>query len=223
MKFLIARKIDMTQEFAPDGTATSVTVLEVLPNVITQVKTAEKDGYRAVQLGTGTRKEKNVSKAVKGHLQGKGPFRVLREFRLDDVKGQESDIHFEQGQELNASVFESGEMVDVVGTSHGRGFTGVVKRHGFHGSPATHGHKDQLRMPGSIGAQQPQRVRKGKRMAGHMGNERVTVKNITVMSVSPEAERLTVKGAVPGVRGTTVLVMSAKNPRKGVVSTRKKT
>lgn len=210
MKFLIAKKLDMTQEFTPDGTAVAVTVLEALPNIVTQVKTVAKDGYAAVQVGAGSRKEKRVSKPVVGHLHDLPLLRTLREFRI--APDATNNIP-ERGATITVETFSPGDVVDVVGTSHGRGFAGVVKRHGFHGSPATHGHKDQLRMPGSIGAQQPQRVRKGKRMAGRMGNQRVTTKNLTIVTVDPATNRLSVKGAVPGSRGATVLLQAARTPK----------
>lgn len=206
MKFILAKKIEMSQEFAEDGTVTPVTVLEAGPVTVTQVKTEDKDGYNAVQVGFGDRKKKNVSKPVQGHMKDLGPFATLEEFRTEG-----EDIEYERGQVITAETFEPGDRVDATGISIGRGFAGVVKRHGFHGSPATHGHKDQLRMPGSIGAQQPQRVLKGMRMGGQMGNKRSTVKNLTVVSVDPKLNRLTVKGAVPGANGSLIRLVTAKN------------
>lgn len=203
MKFIVGRKIEMSQEFAEDGTVTPVTIVEAGPVIVTQVKNLEKDGYVAVQVGFGNRKAKNVSKPVRGHLKDLGPFAVIKEFRTEEA--------YERGQVVTVEQFTIGDHVDVTGTSAGRGFAGVVKRHGFHGSPATHGHKDQLRMPGSIGSQEPQRVFKGTRMGGHMGAEQVTVKNLEVMSIDVEKNVLKIKGAIPGVRGTIITIRTAKN------------
>lgn len=206
MKFIIAKKIEMTQEFAPDGTVTPVTVLEAGPITVTQVKNMDTEGYAAVQVGFGTRKAKRVSKSVSGHLKDLGPFAVLKEFRAEGG--------FTRGQVITADVFTPGDMVDVQGTSIGCGFAGVVKRHGFHGQPATHGHKDQMRMPGSIGGggRAGGRVIKGMRMGGHMGAAQVTTKNIEIVSVDATTNRIAVKGAVPGARGALVFLKTAKNP-----------
>lgn len=206
MKFIIATKGKMTQEFAEDGTVIPVTVLHAGPVVVTQVKTDDTDGYSAVQVGFGTRKEKNVSKSVRGHLKDLGTFKVLKEFRTEG-----SDATYERGQELTVEQFEAGQKVDATGTSIGRGFAGVVKRHGFAGSPATHGHKDQHRMPGSIGAQEPQRVFKGTRMGGQMGNVQRTTKNLEVVSIDASTNELRVKGAVPGAEGGVIFIQTAKN------------
>lgn len=204
MKFIIAKKVGMTQQYAEDGTVTPVTVFQAGPVVVTQVKTNEKDGYTAVQVGFGEKKEKNLSKPVNGHLKGLKPFAVLKEFRVTDGS-------YERGQEITIETFEVGEKVDVTGTSIGRGFAGVVKRHGFAGSPASHGHKDQLRMPGSIGSQDPQHVFKGTRMGGRMGGKTVTVKNSMVVSIDPKTNTLHLKGAVPGANGAIVMIKTAKN------------
>ncbi len=205
MKFIVARKIEMSQEYAEDGTVAPVTVLEAGPVVVTQVKTQEKDGYTAVQVGFGTRKKKNISKSVQGHVKDLGSFELLHEFRVPE------DASYERGQEIAVKEFEVGEKVDATGVSIGRGFAGVVKRHGFHGSPASHGHKDQLRMPGSIGAQDPQHVFKGTRMGGQMGSEKVITKNLEVMSIDEKNNRMSVKGAVPGSNGSIVYIQLAKN------------
>ncbi|MFH1426198.1 MAG: 50S ribosomal protein L3 [Candidatus Kerfeldbacteria bacterium] len=206
MKFLIAKKIEMSQEYGEDGMVTPVTILQAGPVIVTQVKTDAFDGYSAVQVGFGERKEKNVSKSVKGHTKGLGTFAVLNEFRTDG-----SEETYERGQKITADTFEAGDMVDVSGVSIGCGFAGVVKRHGFHGSPATHGHKDQNRMPGSIGAQQPQHVIKGMRMGGQMGNKNVTVKNLEIISADAKTNTVKVKGAVPGANGSIVTIKSAKS------------
>lgn len=206
MKFLIAKKVEMTQEYMEDGRVIPVTVLEAGPVVVTQVKSTDTDGYAAVQVGFGTRKPKNVSKSVQGHTKDLGTFAVLKEFRTE-----KSDATYERGQTIAADIFESGDMVDVSGVSIGRGFAGVVKRHGFKGGKASHGHKDQLRMPGSIGAGEPQKVFKGMKMGGQMGNIGSTSKNLQVVSVDVEKNRITVKGAVPGAAGAIVYISTAKN------------
>lgn len=198
MKFIIGKKLEMSQRYRPNGEVVPVTMVKVEPCTVTQVKTADKDGYVAVQLGTGTKKR--LGKAQAGHLGKNGALGTLREFRVQDSEG------VSVGMKCDETAFEAGDIVKVTGTSKGKGFQGVVKRHGFHGSPASHGHKDQLRMPGSIGSTGPQRVFKGTRMAGHMGSERVTVKNLEVVAIEPEENRLAIKGAVPGARGSLVLI-----------------
>lgn len=198
MKFIIGKKLEMSQRYRPNGEVVPVTMVKVEPCTVTQVKTSEKDGYVAVQLGTGTKKR--LPKAQAGHLGKNGALGTLREFRVQDAEG------ITVGMKCDETAFEAGDIVKVTGTSKGKGFQGVVKRHGFHGSPASHGHKDQLRMPGSIGSTGPQRVFKGTRMAGHMGSERVTVKNLEVVAIEAEDHKLAIKGAVPGARGSLVLV-----------------
>lgn len=200
MKFILAKKLEMSQIFRPDGTVVPVTLVQAGPCVVTQVKTAETDGYMAIQLGFAP-----VRKAAKpqvGHLHDLPLFSTLREFRVSDVSS------LKRGDAVEATTFTVGDKVDVIGTSKGRGFQGVVKRHGFGGSPASHGHKDQLRMPGSIGPGGVQRVIKGRRMAGRMGDERVTVKNLEVVEVR-EGGILAVKGAVPGARNSLLQIVSA--------------
>ncbi len=199
-KFLIGKKVSMTQVFDDAGRLTPVTVLSVGPCVVTHVKTNDHDGFDAVELGWGFTKK--MTKALQGHLKGLGSFRTLRQFRVASADASQ----FERGKTVDVSWFESGEKVTVVGTSKGHGFQGVVKRHKFHGHPASHGHKDQQRMPGSSGPGGLQRVAKGKRMSGHMGDERVTVKNLKVVKVDPQLHELWVRGAVPGARGTIVTV-----------------
>jgi len=199
MKFIIAKKLEMSQRFRADGTVVPVTLLQADACKVTQVKTEEKDGYTAVQVGCG--REKNPTKALAGHLKAVGEnFKTLREFRVDDAK----DLAV--GGAIDASQFKPGEFVEVSGVSKGKGFQGVVKRHHFRGGPRTHGHKDNLRMPGSIGSGGMQRVFKGTRMGGHMGVDRVTVKNLEVIEVDAEKGILAVKGAVPGARGAVVLI-----------------
>ena len=193
----------MTQVFLEDGTVVPVTLIQAGPCTVTGVRTQEKDAYTAVQLGFGTRKEKRVAKAQLGAWKDLGPFETVREVRLEDSAA------YEVGSTVEASVFEAGDKIDVTGTSKGRGFQGVVKRHGFGGAITSHGTKDQVRMPGSIGATGPQRVFKGTRMAGRMGGDRVTVKNLEVVEVRPDGT-VAVKGAVPGSRNSLVIIKSAK-------------
>lgn len=201
MKFILGTKVEMTQEFDAKGNVVPVTLVEAGPCVVTQVRTLEHDGYRAVQVGFGTKRR--LTKSLTGHLGELGKFRYLREFRIPE------GMAFERGAKIDASVFAPGDKVQVVGFSKGRGFQGVVKRHHFSGSPASHGHKDQLRMPGSIGSKRQGPVAKGKRMAGRMGGERVTVKNLEVASVDPHKHLLALKGAVPGARGALLLIQSS--------------
>lgn len=191
MKFLLGRKIAMTQVFRPDGTVVPVTLIAGGPVTVTQVKTKDSDGYTAVQVGFGSKRK--LAKPQAGHLKDLPAHRWLREVRLP-----EAEAGLARGTTLDVSVFSPGDRVKVSGTSKGRGFAGVVKRHHFRGGPASHGHKDNLRMPGSIGATFPQHVTKGTRMAGRMGGERVSVRNLEVVEVRPEENLLVVKGAVPG-------------------------
>jgi large subunit ribosomal protein L3 len=200
---IIGKKLGMTQVYGPGGKAEPVTVLEVGPCTVTQVKTVESDGYTAAQLGFGTAKK--LSKAEKGHTKDNGAFRHLREFRLDDASG------VEVGVKVDASLFTDGELIDVTGISKGHGFAGVVKRHGFHGGPKTHGQSDRHRAPGSIGSTTtPGRVYKGTRMAGHMGNEQVTVRCLKVVKTDLEKNLLLVRGAVPGGRNGLILIKKSK-------------
>jgi len=200
---LIARKLGMTQIFNGEGRLCGVTVLEAGPCVVTQVKTRDRDGYDALQLGFG--RVKRLNRPVRGHLKGLPPVRWLREFRLSEP------VEYKRGDVLDVTLFRPGDVVNVTGVSKGRGFAGVVKRHGFGGGPKTHGQSDRHRAPGSIGSTTfPGRVYKGKRMAGHMGCERVTVKNLEVVRVDPERHLIMVKGGVPGSRNGLVLIHSAR-------------
>lgn len=192
----------MTQVFLPDGTVVPVTLVQAGPCVVTQVKQSEQDGYQAVQLGF--LNAKRLNKPTEGHLKDLPKTRILQEFRLTEA----GDL--KRGDMIEASVFETGDRIDVIGTSKGRGFQGVVKRHGFHGGPASHGHKDQQRMPGSIGAGGVQRVFKGMKMAGRMGNDTVTVKNLKIAEVR-EGGILAIAGAVPGARNSILKIRTAKN------------
>ncbi len=196
---IIGRKLGMTQVFTEDGRAEAVTVVGAGPCTVVQVKTAAKEGYDAAQLGFG--KARRLKSAQKGHLKEQGDYRYLREFRLKDA----GDI--KTGDKVDVSLFQSGDLVNVTGMSKGRGFAGVVKRYGFAGGPKTHGQSDRHRAPGSIGSTTtPGRVLKGKRMAGRMGNERVTVRNLEVFQTDTERNLLLVKGAVPGARNGLVLI-----------------
>ncbi len=207
---MIGRKIGMTQVFGEDGSVIPVTVLEVGPCPVVAVRTPERDGYKAVQLAFDPVPERKLNKPRLGHLKkhGVGAYRTLREFRTDE--------EFEPGAVLDVGIFEPGEKVDVVGTTKGRGFQGVVRRHGFHGGPETHGCKTHD-APGSIGASAtPSRVIKGKKLPGHMGNARKTIKNLTVVKVDKERNLLIVKGAVPGARNSLVMVRkTGKTEKKG--------
>ncbi|NLI33186.1 MAG: 50S ribosomal protein L3 [Deltaproteobacteria bacterium] len=209
VKALIGRKLEMTQFFAEDGTAVPVTVVEAGPCVVTQVKTVERDGYSALQIGFGSRKPRNVNRPMKGHLDkaGKGYFQVLQEVRVNDVS------EFEIGQDLSVDAFEIGERVDVIGTSRGKGFAGTIKRWGFQRGPAAHGSKN-IREPGSTGnATFPGRVIKGKKMSGQKGNKRVTVMSLKVIDVRPENNLLIVKGAVPGARNGIIFIRKSNRVR----------
>jgi large subunit ribosomal protein L3 len=205
---MVGRKLGMTQIFSERGEALPVTVIECGPNVVTQIRTLEKDGYEAVQLGFGI--SKRLNKPEQGHRSASGFMSdVLREVQVDGLDG------IEIGQQFRADTFADGEMVDVAATSKGRGFQGGVKRHGFAGGPKTHGQSDRLRAPGSIGSSAtPGRVYKGIKMAGHMGNARVTVQNLEVVRVDVERNLLLVKGSVPGPNKGLVLIRKAIKPRQ---------
>ncbi|HEX2767465.1 MAG TPA: 50S ribosomal protein L3 [Candidatus Limnocylindria bacterium] len=203
---LIGRKLGMTRIFGDDGTVVPVSVIEATPNTVTRIRSAEKDGYSALQIGAGT--ARRVTKPVAGqfaHLpkEQQRP-KAVRELRVEETDG------FEVGQQLGVDLFEAGELVDVTGVSKGHGFTGVIARHHFRRGPKSHG-SDHHRAPGSIGAgTYPGRVWRGTRMAGHMGNEQVTVKKLKVVKVDPERNLILVKGAVPGARNGLLLVQKAK-------------
>jgi large subunit ribosomal protein L3 len=207
---LLGRKIGMTQVFSPAGEANPVTVIEAGPCVVTQIRTRDRDGYEAVQIGFGEVKPKNITKPQQGHLAGAGRLvRHLREFDADNIE------EHQVGQILSVDVFEPGQVIDVTGTSKGRGFQGVVKRHNFRGGPKTHGQSDRWRAPGSIGAgTDPGHVWKGTRMAGRMGNKRVTVQNLQVVEVLADRHLLLVRGSVPGAKNSLVMVRRAvKSPQ----------
>jgi large subunit ribosomal protein L3 len=202
MKFILAKKLHMTQVFDKEGRVLPVTVLEAGPITVTQVKTKENDGYQAVQIGFGTQKESRINKPLKGHMKG-GSFKTLKEFITDAT--------YNVGDKIDVTIFKEGESVSVAAQSKGKGFQGVVKRHGFGGGRRTHGQKHSEREPGTISGagRAGGRVAPGMRMAGRMGGDRINVKNLSVAQVQPESNLLLVVGAIPGRRGTLVEVIGA--------------
>jgi len=213
---LVGRKCGMTRVFTEDGVSIPVTVIEAQPNRITQVKTVENDGYRALQVSAGERKASRVSKSEAGHF-AKAKVEagdLMTEFRLG-ADEQPAEGEFEAGQEIKVDFFTEGQKVDVIGTSIGKGFAGAVKRHHFRTQDATHGNSLSHRAPGSIGQNQtPGRVFKGKKMAGHMGNVRRTAQNLVVVRVDQERNLLLIRGAVPGHKGGRVVVQPAVKKRQ---------
>lgn len=208
---LVGKKSGMTRVFTADGTSVPVTVIEVEPNRVTRVKTLESDGYRAVQITTGSRKAKHLTRAAAGQYAKAGveAGRFLMEFRLS-----ETDEDPQPGSAFTVSLFEAGQLIDVTGTSKGKGFQGAVKRWNFRTQDNTHGNSLSHRAPGSIGqCQTPGRVFKGKKMAGQMGNERVTVQSLEVVRVDVERNLLLIRGAVPGATGSDVIVRAAVKAR----------
>lgn len=212
---IVGRKVGMTRVFTEEGVSVPVTVIEVEPNRVTQLRTVENDGYSAVQVTTGSRKASSVTKPEAGHLAKAGveAGRGMWEFRL--AEGEQEGI--ELGGEIKVDMFEAGQIVDVRGTTVGKGFQGGVKRHGFRMQDATHGNSLSHRAPGSIGqCQTPGRVFKGKKMAGHMGNAKRTIQNLQVVRVDADRNLLLVRGAVPGSRGGDVVITPAiKKLNKG--------
>lgn len=202
MKFILGAKLGMSQIFDKKGRTIPVTVIEAGPCLVAQIKTKEKDGYKAVQIGFG--KAKHIKKPQAGHLEKvkSQKLKWLREFKI------EKSDEFKLGDEIKVDIFKEDEKVKVSGISIGKGFTGVVKRHGFKGGPKSHGQKHQHRAPGSIGSSFPEHVRKGTRMAGRMGVERVTVKNLKIVKVDAENNILAIKGAVPGRKGMLLEIQS---------------
>lgn len=196
MKFLLGLKLGMSQVFEEDGKVVPVTVVEVEPNVVVRLKSKEKDGYEAIQVGTGTKKVKIKNQKIKTEKP-----RFLKEFRTDTGE-------LKAGDKIDASIFVPGDKVKVTGQSKGKGFQGVMKRHGFHGMPFTHGHHHVARHGGSIGQRFPQHTLKGMRMAGRMGNDKVTVRGLEIIRVDSENGLLAVKGAVPGNRGQLLMIQS---------------
>ena len=213
MKGILGRKVGMTQVFTTEGKLIPVTVVSVEPNTVMQVKTVETDGYNAIQLGVVDKKEKNASRASVGHAKKANttPKRFLKEIR--DCEG------YQVGDKVSADVFEVGDIVDVTGTSKGKGFAGTIKRHGQSRGPMAHG-SHYHRGPGSLGTMLPKRVLKGKKLPGHMGNETVTVQNLEIIEVNPAENYILVSGNVPGAKNALVLIKSAikntvkKNPKE---------
>ncbi|MFN8482837.1 MAG: 50S ribosomal protein L3 [Anaerolineae bacterium] len=213
MKGILGKKIGMTQIFTERGEAVPVTVIEAGPCWVTQVRTERRDGYSAVQLGfeevDPKKASRKLTKAELGHLKNVRPLKHLREFR-DEVK----DGEYEVGSKLDVSQFAAGDKVDVTGTSKGKGFAGGMKRHNFRGGPKTHGQSDRQRSPGSIGSgTTPGRVLKGMRMAGHLGDERVTVQNLEIVQVDPERNLLLIRGAVPGAKNGLLMIRQSIKAR----------
>lgn len=207
---ILGKKVGMTQVFTPEGQAVPVTVVEAGPCVIVQAKTVENDGYNAIQLGFVPVKEQRATKPVRGHFSKAGlkPMRFLREVALEEGEA------FAPGQEIKADIFSEGEFVDVTGTSKGKGFTGVVKRHNFNRAAMTHGSMYHRRT-GSMNATDPARVFKGRRLSGHLGVERVTIQGLQVVRVDAERNLLLIKGSVPGAKGSLIFVhRTVKNAKK---------
>ncbi len=203
MKFILGTKVNMTQYFSEDGKVFPVTIIAAGPVTVTRVFDKTKDGYNAVQVGFGVQKKQRITKAVAGQMKG-GLYKTLKEFRLkpaDECNAKEGDI-------IDVSVFAPGDKLQVSGISKGKGFQGVVKRHGFHGGPRTHGQKHSEREPGSIGGGLRTHVPKGMRMAGRMGSDRITYKNLNVIAVDKENNIMLIRGAVPGRRGTLIEIVS---------------
>ena len=203
---LLGKKLGMTGFFTPEGRYLPVTVIEAGPCVVTQIKTRATDGYDALQLGFGEKRKSRVNKPLQGHYKKSGEqcFRYLREFGVDNPE------EYNLGQEITVDMFKVGDRVDVVGTTKGRGFAGVIKRHGFHRGPMTHGSRN-VRRPGSIGCSAwPAKVIKGKKMPGQYGNDRKTVRNLEIIDIRPEDNVILVKGAVPGAKSG---LMAVKNPK----------
>lgn len=207
MKMILGKKIGMTRLYNKEGKILPVTLILAGPCYVTQIKTIEKDGYNAIQIGF--EKTKKIKKPQRGHLNRVNKnlpnLKYLRELRLNN---KEELAKFKEGQEIKVNNFKEGEKVKVTGISKGRGFAGVMKRYGFHGQPSSHGHKHDMREPGSIGPTDLERVRKGLRMAGHMGNERKTILNLEIVKIDPENNLIALKGAVPGARNSLVIIKS---------------
>ena len=215
MKFILGTKIGASQIFDEKGKVTPVTIVEAKPNIITQIRTEEKDSYRAVQVGYENKKQKTKNKKIDKNAKAENKkikFRYLKEFRNDkqevENKEQDKEQDYKVGEEINVDVFEEGNKVKVSGISKGKGFQGVVKRYGFHGAPATHGTKHTHRAGGSIGDTNKARVNRGQKMPGRMGSDRVTVRGLKIVKVDKENNLLAIKGAVPGHKGTLIEIRS---------------
>lgn len=200
MKFILGTKQNMTQYFGEDGRVVPATIVSAGPIVVTQIKTVDTDGYTAVQVGYLDQKKERVSKAVLGHLKETGAFKHLKEFRVTADFAKTLTI----GDKVDLTAFTAGDPIEVTAVSKGKGFQGVIKRHGFKGGPRTHGQKHSEREPGSIGGGLRSRVPKGMRMAGRMGNDTTTVKNLEIVTLDPETNTVLIKGAIPGRRGSLV-------------------
>jgi large subunit ribosomal protein L3 len=215
MKFIVGKKLGMSQVYGENGNVIPVTVLEAEPNTIVQIKNNEKDKYESVQIGYGTKKEKNIRMPQKGHYKKLGNFAGLKEFKINS-KGKKSrgedqvpmSPDMVVGHKIDVSIFVPGDTVKITGLTKGRGFQGAVKRHGFSGMPAGHGHHSVMRHVGSIGQRFPQHTLKGMRMAGRMGHAKFTVRGLKVVSVDQENNLVAVKGAVPGNKGGMVIIQS---------------
>lgn len=206
---IIGKKLGMTQVFSEGGRAEAVTAIEAGPCTVMQVKTADKEGYSAAQLGFGEAKKPKSGKRGKAREKETTKLKYLREFRLDEIQAVEA------GQKIDVSLFKVGDLVDITGTSKGKGFAGTVKRYHFRGGPKTHGQSDRHRAPGSIGSTTtPGRVYKGKHMPGHMGNQRVTASNLEVLEADPARNLLVVKGAVPGAVNGLLLIRKSRRGKK---------
>ncbi len=205
MKFILGKKLHMTQVFDKDGKVIPVTAVTAGPAIVTQIKTVATDGYNAVQVGFGKKSARKVNKAQKGHFKDLGSFLFVKEFRI------EGEPAVKVGDAIDTSAFAEGDIVEISATSKGKGFQGVVKRHGFHGGPRSHGQKHSEREPGSIsgGTREGGRVPKGMRMAGRMGSDRVTLKGVAIVGIDAEKNEILLKGAVPGRRGTLVEIKAA--------------
>lgn len=211
MKGMIGKKIGMTQVFDDNGNVVPVTIIQAGPCHVTQIRNKDKEGYVAVQLGFAETKPTRLTKGQLGHLKRNNlpALRYLREFRIKD-----GDVNVAEGQEITVTVFEKGERVDIVGTSKGRGFAGAIKRHGFHRQPKTHGQSDRERAPGSVGQRSfPGRTLPGQRMAGRMGNERVTIQNLEVVLIDADKNLIAVRGSVPGAKNGIVMIKPSVKAR----------
>lgn len=208
MAFILGKKLKMSRIWKNDEVI-PITLIQAGPITITQIRTKEKDGYEAVQVGFGIKKIKNIKKPQQGQFKNLGNFQYVREFRIRQLPITDYQLP-KVGDILDASQFQEGDKIKVSGLNKGRGFQGAVKRHGFHGGPKTHGQKDRLRAPGSIGATAPQRVMPGRKMAGRMGQERITTKNLKIVEVDKENNILMIKGAAPGMRGTLLEIRNSK-------------
>ncbi|MDR1522505.1 MAG: 50S ribosomal protein L3 [Endomicrobium sp.] len=204
LKSIIGKKVGMSQVFDDKGNLIPVTVVEAGPCIVTNVRTVEKDGYSAVQLGFGSVKEKNLNKSLKGFFKENNvePKKFIKEFRVQDAK------EFSIGQEIKADIFKAGDYVDVCALTKGKGYAGVIKRHNFGMQPTTHGQSDRTRARGSSGGQGPQKVLKGMRMSGHLGNEYVTIQKLRIVNVDVQKNVLLIKGAVPAVKRGTLFISS---------------